>query len=351
MGLFSPADLAGGCDMVSIELERFRLKHSLGIGANYEVYAAIDSETGRDVVLKRPWAQSLRGGQYRSIDELSARVIELHRLVGDAVPHLSPLIGYTDRRRHDAYFGDSLPQEYHVLVEERAQGVPLVADIKDRFRGIPIGLGQNLFALYPLVPHRVAGPTGILQQLLDVEEAFTHRGYLVLDLRPQNVFFDPKAGAITVIDVGTFVDENAVGGTRQTPDLHECFAELCKFYLAPNSPPVQANGYREPFGMGPALGFSRELERMIQGCLRQTTGALQNAVVGILQKIKSREYGTVEAFRRDLQPYFTLVHERNSDLQELPDLVEAWRQGMELLQETYWRKFLFDPDADLVHYR
>jgi hypothetical protein len=59
----------------------------------------------------------------------------------------------------------------------------------------------------------------------------------------------------------------------------------------------------------------------------------------------------VEAFRRDLQPYFTLVHERNSNLQELPDLVEAWRQGMELLQETYWRKFLFDPDADLVHYR
>src|SRR6266511_2248721 len=321
--------------MVSIELERFCLKHSLGIGANYEVYAAIDSETSRDVVLKRPWAQSLRGGQYRSIDELSAQMIELHRLLGDAVPHLSPLVGYTERQRHDAYFGDSLPQEYHVRVEKRAHGVPLVADIKDRFRGIPIGLGQNLFALYPLVPHRVAGSPGILQQLLDVEEAFTHRGYLVLDLRPQNVFFDPKTGEITVIDIGTFVDENAVRGTRQAPDIHDCFAELCKFYLAPNRPPAHANGYRELFGMGPALGFNKDLERMIQGCLQQATGALQDTAVGILQKIKRREYGTVEAFRRDLQPYFTLMHERNSNLQEFPDLVEAWRRGMEMLRETY----------------
>ena len=337
--------------MVSIDLERFSLKHLLGTGANYEVYAAIDSETGRDVVLKRPWAQSLRAGQYRYIDELSARVIELHRCLGDSIPHLSPLVAYTERGRHDGYFGDAFPQEYHVLVEERARGVPLVADIKDRFRGIPIGLGQNLFALYPLVPHRVAKAAGILQQLLDVEEAFTRKGCLVLDLRPQNVFFDPKTGEITVIDIGTFVDQNAARKARQAPDLHDCFAELCKFYLASDSPPVHASGYREPFGMGPALGFSRDLERMVQNCLQQTTGALQATALGILQKIKSREYGTVEAFRRDLQPYFALVDERNRNLQEFPHLVEAWRQGMEMLRERYWRKFLFDPDTDLIYYR
>jgi serine/threonine protein kinase len=337
--------------MVSIELERFRLQHLLGTGANYEVYAAVDSQTGGEVVVKRPWAQCLRGGQYRSIDELSARVIELHHRLGDAVPHLSALIGYTERKAHGRYFGDAFPQEYHVLVEERARGVPLVADIKDRFRGIPIGLGQNLFALYPLVPHRAAGAAGILQQLLDVEEAFTRRGCLVLDLRPQNVFFDPKTDEITVIDIGTFVDQSAIREARQAPDLHDCFAELCKFYMAPNSPPSHASGYREPFGMGPALGFSRDLERMIQGCRRQTTGALQDTAVGILQKINRREYGSVDAFRQDLQPYFTLVHERNRNLQDFPDLVEAWHQGMEMLREKYWRKFLFDPDADLVYYR
>src|SRR5262245_10690402 len=124
--------------MDAIELERFSLSSLLSFGANYEVYAAIDRETGDDVVLKRPWAQTIRNGQSWHINEQSARVIDLHRVLGDAVPHIAPLIGYTEPVRHDRYFGDDLPQEYCVLVEKRARGVPLVADIKDKFRGVPI---------------------------------------------------------------------------------------------------------------------------------------------------------------------------------------------------------------------
>jgi hypothetical protein len=336
--------------MHAIDLERFRLRGLLGHGANYEVYAAIDQETGKDVVLKRPWAQCLRGGQYRSVDEQSARLIEMHRLLGEGAPHIARLIGYAGRTRHGSYFGDGMPQEYHVLVEARACGVPLVADIKEKFRGIPIGLGQNLFALYPLVSTSIDRAGAIFEQLLDVEEAFARVNHLILDLRPQNVYFDPKRGEITVIDVGMFVDMQAVGGTQTAPDVHDCLAELCKYYLAPHDPPAQIKGYREPFGMGPALGFPKELDRMIQGCASLANGPLHDIAVSILQRIKGRDYGSIALFRRDLQQYFAVLDERNRGLQDLPNLVGVWREGMEMLKDTYWRKFLFDPEADLARY-
>jgi hypothetical protein len=70
----------------------------------------------------------------------------------------------------------------------------------------------------------------------------------------------------------------------------------------------------------------------------------------MLQRLKRRDYGGVTLFRHDLQQYFTLVDERNRSLQDFPDLVGVWHQGMELLREQYWRKFRFDPDADLAPY-
>ena len=336
--------------MDAIDLERFSLSGPLGIGANYEVYAAVDRETGKDVVLKRPWAQTIRVGQSRRIDEQSARVIELHRVLAGVVPQIAPLVGYAERARHDRYFGDALSQEYYVLVEERARGVPLVADIKDKFRGIPIGLAQNLFALYPLVQGAFEGTLSIFEQILYVVEAFTDRHYLIMDLRPQNVFFDPQRGEITVIDIGTCVDLRNAAGPRPAPDVDDCLAELCKFYLEPQSPPVQLKGYRDPYGMGPALGFAKELDRMIQACSGLASGPLQDLSVGMLQRLQRRDYGAVAPFRRDLQQYFTLVDERNRNLDDFPGLVEVWRQGMGLLREQYWRKFRFDPDADLAPY-
>jgi hypothetical protein len=337
--------------MQAIALERFERQRLVGVGASYEVYAAVDRETGAQVVLKRPWAQSLRGGQYRHVDDLSARLIELHRRLGRGAPHLSHLIGYAERGRHDGYFGDGNPQEYLVLVEERARGVPLVADLKDKFRGVPIGLGQNLFALYPLVPRLIGGPAPILLHLLEVVEAFARIDCLILDLRPQNVFFDPWQGTSTVIDIGACVDGRASRGGRPSADLHDCLAELCKFYLAPHPPPRDASGYREPFGMGPALGFDRELARMRQSWQGLGDGPLQEAALAVLERIERRDYPSVDAFRRDIQGYFALVDERNRRLPELPALVDAWRQGLALFQDKYWRRFLFDPDTDLLHYR
>jgi serine/threonine protein kinase len=333
-----------------IDLERFSLGPLLGIGANYEVYAALDRDTGKDVVLKRPWAQIIRNGQSPRIDAQSTRVIELHRTLAGVVPHIAPLVGYTERISHEHYFSDALPQAYHVLVEERARGLPLVADIKDKFRGVPIGLAQNLFALHPLVQGASKGSSSIFEQILDVEEAFTRVDYLIMDLRPQNVFFDPRHGDITVIDIGTCVDLSAPPGPRPTPDVHDCLAELCKFYLEPQRPPTQLKGYRDPYGMGPALGFAKELDRLIHACEGLATDPLQDYAVTMLQRLKRRDYGAVTPFRHDLQQYFALVDGRNRNLQDFRDLVGVWRQGMELLREQYWRKFRFDPEADLAPY-
>jgi hypothetical protein len=336
--------------MDTIDLQRFNLTGPLGIGANYEVYAAVDRETGNDVVLKRPWAQTIRNGQSRRVDEQSERVIELHRIFAGSVPHLAPLLGSTARASHDQYFGDALTEEYRVLVEERARGLPLVADIKDKFRGVPIGLAQNLFALHPIVEGVVPARLSVFEQILEVEEVCTGADFLIMDLRPQNVFFDPKRGQITVIDIGTCVDLKAVDARRPTLDIHDCLAELCKFYLAPQSPPTDLKGYRDPYGMGPALGFTRELERMIQACADGASGPLGDLAVAMLQRVKRRDYSGVAAFRQDLRQYFVLVDERNRHLPDFPERLAIWQQGMALLREQYWRKFRFDPDADLVPY-
>jgi serine/threonine protein kinase len=337
--------------MDTIDLERFSLGKPLGIGANYEVYAAIDRETGEDVVLKRPWAQTIRVGQSRHVDEQTERIIELHRVLAGAVPHIAPVVGYTARVSHGEYFGDTLPQAYAVLVEERARGLPLVADIKDRFRGVPIGLAQNLFALHPLVQGALAGKPSIFEQILEVEEAVTRVDYLIMDLRPQNVFFDPKSGEITVIDIGTCVDLKAAASPRPGPDIHDCLAELCKFYLEPQSPPTHSKGYRDPYGMGPALGYSRELDRMLQACTDDVgSESLRDLAVEMLQRLKKRAYGAIPPFRHDLLQYLALIDERNATLPDLPDRLGVWRQGMDLLREQYWRKFRFDFDADLAPY-
>ena len=89
---------------------------------------------------------------------------------------------------------------------------------------------------------------------------------------------------------------------------------------------------------------------MIQTCSALASGALQDMAVGILQRVKSRDYGAVAPFQSGLAAHLTLVDVRNRDLQEFSNLVEVWRRGMELLRETYWQKFRFDPDADLAQY-
>jgi hypothetical protein len=98
-------------------------------------------------------------------------------------------------------------------------------------------------------------------------------------------------------------------------------------------------------------GFEQDLNHLIHTYLELTTGALQDTAVGLLQKVKGRAYESIEEFRQEVQPYLALVEERNRALPDFPHLVEVWREGLSLLHEKYWRRFLFNPETDLVHYR
>ena len=89
---------------------------------------------------------------------------------------------------------------------------------------------------------------------------------------------------------------------------------------------------------------------MVRDCSRLPAGPLHDVAVAILQRIKRRDYGTIAPFRQDLQEYCAARDARNRALQDFPSLVEVWRAGMEMLRDKYWRKFLFDPDTDLVSY-
>ena len=339
-----------------VELERFELQGFLGSGSDYEAHAATDSQTGEPVVIKRPNPDYVTRKLHHGVDQLSEHLIEVHRTIGDSVPHITHLVGYTEVAQHDGYFGDALEESYRVLVEERAKGFPLVSDIRDKFKGVPIGLGQNLFALHPLVPHPDRGYFPVHQQLMEVEEAFHKSGHVLLDMRPQNVYFDPREGLIWVIDIGTIPTQGRAAQGKasfgsQPIDVHNFFAEMFKYYATPDPPPSNVAGYGEPAGMRNIPRFDEQLDQMVQSFSRVDGAAIKEAAVTVLQKIQKRAYGSFEDFRRDFDEYLALLEERNKSLAEFDSLVNVWRQAIGMLSDGYWKKFLFEPEKDLARYR
>ena len=342
--------------MELVELERFKLEGILGSGSDYEVHAATDSQTGEPVVIKRPNPDYITRKLHHGVDELSEHLIEVHSTMGDSLPHVTHMIGYTDLAQHHGYFGDALKESYRVLIEDRAKGIPLVSDIRDKFKGVPIGLGQNLFALHPLVAHPDRGHSLVHQQLMDVEEAFYKGGHVLLDMRPQNVYFDPREGMIWVIDIGTIPTQGRASQGKasfgsQPIDVHNFFAEMFKYYATPDPPPSNVAGYGEPAGMRNIPRFDEQLDQMVQSFSRVKDAALKEAAVTVLQKIEKRAYASFEDFRRDFDRYLALLEERNRSFADSDSLVDVWRQAMVMLSDGYWKKFLFEPETDLVRYR
>ena len=339
-----------------VDLERFELGALLGAGSDYQVHAAIDRETGNQIVIKRPNPDYITRQLHGGVERLSERLIDIHGAVGNTVPLVAHLVGYTEVTQHHAYFGDSLKESYRVLVQQRARGLPLTCDIRDKFKGVPVGLAQNLFALHPLVPHADNHFFSIHHQLLAVEEAFHRAGHLLLDMRPQNIYFDPVDAKITVIDLGTMPTEGGVTQGRasmggQANDFHDFYLEIFKFYISPDAPPSNVTGYKEPVGMRALPNFDQQIAITIQSFSSMEDAGLKEASVTILQRIQKRDYSSLEGFRGDLSQYLELLEERNGNLSRVDGLVDVWRQAMEMLSEDYWRRFLFDPDSDLVCYR
>ena len=342
--------------MELVRLERFKLEGFLGSGADYEAHAATDRSTGKRVVLKRPNPDYITRDLHHGVERLSEELISIHDTIGQSLPHVTRLEGYTEIAQHDGYFGDSLNKSYRVLIQERARGIPLAGDLRDKFKGHPIGLGQNLFALHPLVPHVDKGHFAVHQQLMEVEEACHKAGHLLLDMRAENIYFEPKEGRITVIDIATIpthgpAAQRKTGTGSQTLDIHDFLLEVFTFYATSDSPPAHVKRYGAPIGMMAVPHFDRQVESLVRGFSEVKHGRLREAAVTTLQKIRNRSYGSLGDFRADFNEYLALLVERNKELPDLPSLVSVWGEAMKLLSDNYWAKFLFDPPGDLACYR
>lgn len=329
--------------------ERFRLGGLLGEGAELQAFAATDLKTGHPVVVKRPHPALVGRLQHRDVEQRLAQAAELRRKLADSLPHLSRLIEYIPPQPNDAYFGDSLGQSYAVIVEERARGLPLVGSALDGVKGIPIGLPQNLFVLHPLVTHAHKGDFTILRDLIEVVGAFYERGHLLLDVRPQNVFFDPRDARITVIDVSSIAVERAATHRRAALDLHDFYLEVLKWYITPQLPPKDAAAYGKPYGMRSVATFA-DLDGLLREFSATDWEPARTPAVSIIQKVRKRGYRTLDEFSQDFGQYLALAQERCARLRKSYTLVEVWRSARRNLSAPYWRKFLFDPDVDMAPY-
>ena len=345
--------------MEQVELTRYEDTGKLGSGADYEVRSANDRETGLQVVLKRPMPQMITRQMHWSTEARTDRVLQVHQAMNQRLPGLVPVLGYTERANHDEFFGDALGQEYRVTVEERASGIPLfVGDPRARITGVPVGAAQNLFALFALVSGVYDSAHPIHRQLLDVQESFLELGYILLDLGPQNIFFQPGNGRITVIDCGAMVDKNSVPDARGRPpkDIHDFYLEILKFYTTPSLPPTEADGYRDGYGLRPVVRFQEELDEMARnydspGELESVNGPWRDSALSLIDNVRQRAYTSLDGFHRDLMEHLDAVAERNSKLAEIEQSRQAWNKALGWLREDYWRRFLFDPDTELAGFK
>ena len=327
------------------DLKKFHLLGKLGEGADSEVFAATDTNTGTPVVLKRPHSALIARAQHHAVERRMSQVIALRERLSNSLPHISSLIAYTAPTSHDAYFGDGLVEEYTVVVEERASGIPLVGSAIDGIKGHPVGAPQNLFAMHPVFPHPARGRFSIVRDLIEVAEAFWSAGSLILDMRPQNIYFEPRSAVITVIDIGGVTEARAAGGRKPPLDLHDFYLELFKWYVPVAGPPFDAESYLQPVGMDTVPMFKQNLDTMIRRLSETPAEPWKSETIDLLGRVKRRDYPSVRAFRSDFDRYMELMDRHYDRLLETGRTAKAWRTALSYLEDDYWRKYRFDPSG------
>ena len=133
-------------------LERFHLGDVLGEGADMQVFAATDLESGQQCVVKRPHPSLIARNIHDDVERRMTLQAEL-RSEGGVSAGLPGLLTFTAPDTFGWYFGDDPGNPYAVQVEERAVGIPLLGSVADQVRGHPVGLPLNLFALHPSNRH------------------------------------------------------------------------------------------------------------------------------------------------------------------------------------------------------
>ena len=337
--------------MEKVDLNRYELTSLLGSGADYEVRSAVDRATGDQVILKRPVPQMISRRMHGSVEERTERTIRLHEELANDIAEVCPMLGYTDPANHDEFYGDALEQEYRVTVSQRAGGIPLVGDPRARILRVPIGLGQNLFCLFPLGYLEGDSSYPVQRQLLDAEEQFYSRGYVLLDMGPQNIFFQPGDPRISIIDPGALLtgdnDRTPVG--RGAQDVHDFYLEMLKFYSTAQSPPTDVAGYRDPYNLRPVVNFDQELAEMARGIMSEpaATDQVKETGLTVIEKVRSRNCPDFSEFRQDFFDFLAAIRHRNRELPDLADRQQVWKDALQLFREDYWRKYDFDADQEL----
>ena len=335
--------------MNTVTLDRFELVGPLGSGADYDVRAAVDRETGRQVVLKRPTPQTVRRRMHGPTEERTTRALEAYQRAGQHCSAVSRVIGVTDAAVHDDYFGDDVGEPYRVRVEERASGIPLVGDPMSRILRVPIGLGQNLFALHPLALPEGVGDWPVQMQLLEAQEMYAAAGYALLDLGPHNVFYSPGTGRVALVDASALVGHgiDRAQGNRGPQDIHDFYVEMLKFYVAPLLPPTDQTGYYDPYNQRPVISLEQECGDLSRA-FASAGDDLREATTSCLGKVRRRGYGSVAEFGQDLQECLGLITIRNDQMAERDAATIAWQGALHRLTENHWTRYLFDADAELA---
>ena len=335
--------------MDTVSLDRFELTGALGSGADYDVRAAVDRQTGMAVVLKRPSPPAVRRQTHGNIEERTTRLLEAYDAAGQHCEAVPRVIGITEAQVHDEYFGEDLGEPYRVRVEERASGIPLVGDPRSRILRVPIGLGQNLFALHPLVVPDGVGDWPVQTQLLAAQEVFAGAGYALLDLGPHNVFYSPGAGRISLIDAGALVggDVDRAVANRGPQDVYDFYVEMLKFYLAPMLPPMDPTGYFDPHNQRPIISVEQECDELARA-FAATGGEVGDAANACIARVRNRGYVGVADFGRDLHECLRLITIRNGENSEAGVAREAWRTALNRLREDHWKRYLLDAETELA---
>ena len=335
--------------METVTLDRFELVGPLGSGADYDVRAAMDRQTGGPVVLKRPSPQTVRRQMHGPVEERTARALEAYERAGQYCDVVPRVVGVTEVALHDEYFGEDLGQPYSVRVEERAAGIPLVGDPRSRILRVPIGLGQNLFALHPFTLPEAVADWPVQTQLLEAQEIYANAGYALLDLGPHNVFYSPGTGQIALIDAGALVGHGIESsqGNRGPQDVHDFYVEMVKFYLAPEPPPIDASGYFDPYNQRPVISVEDECDSL-SAAFASAGDALREAATACLGKVRQRAYSSVADFASDLRECLGLITIRNDQMSERPAALEAWSAALHRLTEDHWTRYRFDANTELA---
>ena len=165
------------------DLERFRLGDVLGEGADMQVFAATDVESGAQCVVKRPHPSLISRNIHDDVERRMTLQAEL-RSNGGVCAGVPRLLTVTASDTFSWYFGDDHASPYVVQVEERAPGIPLLGSVGDQVRGHPIGLPLNLFVLFPSTGHIRRNLENPALTALSIIEQCLESGYLAGDLGP-----------------------------------------------------------------------------------------------------------------------------------------------------------------------